>query len=232
MDKHAPEQVVVHHNIAYQTTPRLNFDLYQPENIKQSTPRPTIVWIHGGGWISGAKDNARGYFKLLAAQGYNVVSVEYQFAPEAIYPTQLNQINQALQFIQLNAKQYAIDANQLFLAGDSAGANLASHYAALLTNVDYAKQSSFNPHSFNHPNVRGELKMEISVKQINKRIEEFQQSGKQAETLKIGYKTYAKLMNEDKFADALKKDVNDPMIRYYKDIKIKLVTEKHHFEVK
>lgn len=47
--------------------------------------------------------------------------------------------------------------------------------------------------------------MEISVKQINKRIEEFQQSGKQAETLKIGYKTYAKLMNEDKFADALKK---------------------------
>lgn len=74
--------------------------------------------------------------------------------------------------------------------------------------------------------------MEISVKQINKRIEEFQQSGKQAETLKIGYKTFAKLMNEDKFADALKKDVNDPMIRYYKDIKIKLVTEKHHFEVK
>lgn len=145
MDKHAPAQVVVHHNIAYQTTPRLNFDLYQPENIKQSTPRPTIVWIHGGGWISGAKDNARGYFKLLAAQGYNVVSVEYQFAPEAIYPTQLNQINQALQFIQLNAKQYAIDANQLFLAGDSAGANLASHYAALLTNVDYAKQSSFTP---------------------------------------------------------------------------------------
>ncbi|KAF1024462.1 hypothetical protein [Acinetobacter sp.] len=74
--------------------------------------------------------------------------------------------------------------------------------------------------------------MEISVKQINKRIDEFQQSGKQAETLKIGYKTYAKLMNEDKFADLLKKDVNDPMIRYYKDIKIKLVTEKHHFEVK
>lgn len=74
--------------------------------------------------------------------------------------------------------------------------------------------------------------MEISVKQINKRIDEFQEAGKKAETLKIGYKTYAKLMNEDKFADLLKKDVNDPMIRYYKDIKIKLVTEKHHFEVK
>ena len=36
--------------------------------------------IHGGGWISGSKEHARGYFKLLAAQGYNVVSVQYQFA--------------------------------------------------------------------------------------------------------------------------------------------------------
>ncbi|MFW1814098.1 hypothetical protein ACG9X6_05455 [Acinetobacter guillouiae] len=74
--------------------------------------------------------------------------------------------------------------------------------------------------------------MEISVKQINKRIDEFQESSKKASTLEIGYKTYAKLMNEDKFADALKKDPHNTMVRYYKDIKIKLVTEKHHFEVK
>lgn len=74
--------------------------------------------------------------------------------------------------------------------------------------------------------------MEISVKQINKRIDEFQESSKKASTLEIGYKTYAKLINEDKFADALKKDPNNTMVRYYKDIKIKLVTEKHHFEVK
>lgn len=74
--------------------------------------------------------------------------------------------------------------------------------------------------------------MEISVKQINKRIDEFQESIKKASTLEIGYKTYAKLMNEDKFAEALKKDPNNTMVRYYKDIKIKLVTEKHHFEVK
>ena len=74
--------------------------------------------------------------------------------------------------------------------------------------------------------------MEISVKQINKRIDEFQESSKKASTLEIGYKTYAKLMNEDKFAEALKKDPNNTMVRYYKDIKIKLVTEKHQFEVK
>ena len=143
MDKHAPENVIVTHNITYQEQPKLSLDLYQPIDIQQFEKRPTVIWIHGGGWISGAKDNARGYFKLLAAQGYNVVSVQYQFAPQAIYPTQLYQINNALRFIQQNAKQYHIDADQLFLAGDSAGANLASHYAALLTNPNFAKESGF-----------------------------------------------------------------------------------------
>lgn len=73
--------------------------------------------------------------------------------------------------------------------------------------------------------------MDISVKQVNKNIEEFQTSGKTPSELVIGYKTYAKLMNEDKFADALKKDAKNSLVRYYKDIKIKVVTEKHHFAV-
>ena len=74
--------------------------------------------------------------------------------------------------------------------------------------------------------------MEISVKKVNKRIEEFLATSGKPSVLEIGYKTYAKLMNEDKFANALKKDQEDPMLRFYKDIKIKMVTEKHHFLVK
>jgi len=74
--------------------------------------------------------------------------------------------------------------------------------------------------------------MEISVKKVNKRIEEFLETGTKPKVLEIGYKTYAKLMNEDKFAEALKKDPKDPMARFYRDIKIKMVTEKHYFEVK
>ena len=104
------------------------------------------MWIHGGGWISGSKEHARGYFKLLAAQGYNVVSVQYQFAPQAIYPSQLHQIDQALEFITQHAAEYQIDAQNLYLAGDSAGANMVSHYAALLTNPAFAKQSDFHPY--------------------------------------------------------------------------------------
>ncbi len=73
-------------------------DIYQPETSTVIHLEPTIVSIHGGSWGLGSKEHAGGYFKRLAAQGYNVVSVQYQFAPEAIYPTQLNQIDAALTF--------------------------------------------------------------------------------------------------------------------------------------
>ncbi len=83
MDRYAPSAVIVQQNITYAPQQKLSLDLYQPQNIASIGPRPTIVWIHGpGGWISGSKEHARGYFKLLAAQGYNVVSVQYQFAPQ------------------------------------------------------------------------------------------------------------------------------------------------------
>lgn len=145
IDKYAPQEILVQKNIMYMQQPSLTLDVYQPKNVMQLQPRPTVVWIHGGGWISGSKEHARGYFKLLAHQGYNVVSVQYQFAPQVIYPNQLLQINQALKFITEHAQEYHINANQLYLAGDSAGANLVSHYAALISHPDFARQSNITP---------------------------------------------------------------------------------------
>ena len=145
IDQYAPADVLVQRNIKYMQDPALILDIYQPQNVQQLKPRPTIFWVHGGGWVSGSKEHARGYFKLLAAQGYNVVAVQYQFAPQATYPHQLLQINQALKFITEHARDYHINAQQLYLAGDSAGANLVSHYAALLSNPAFAQQSKIVP---------------------------------------------------------------------------------------
>lgn len=145
IDRYAPQEILVQKNIKYMQAASLTLDIYQPKNVMQFEPRPTVVWVHGGGWVSGSKEHARGYFKLLANQGYNVVSVQYQFAPQAIYPNQLLQINQALKFLSEHAQQYHINANQIYLAGDSAGANLVSHYAALISNPDFAQQSGITP---------------------------------------------------------------------------------------
>ena len=72
--------------------------------------------------------------------------------------------------------------------------------------------------------------MGIDLKELNKQIDDFKES-KDPQRLVSGYKTYSKLMKENKFLDKISKDVNDPMIRYYKEIKIKIVTEKHFFEI-
>lgn len=143
MDRDAPQQVHVLENIQYQQDPDLTLDVYLPPQTHNSELRPAVVWIHGGGWISGSKAHARGYFKRLADAGYPVFSLQYQLAPAVTYPAQLHQINQALAYIQEHAALFGVDARQLFLAGDSAGANLASHYAALLSNPEFAAQSEF-----------------------------------------------------------------------------------------
>ena len=145
MDRYAPKNIQVQHDIVYATQANLSFDLYQDSQLQDLAARPTIVWIHGGGWIAGSKTHARGYFKLLAAQGFNVIAVQYQFAPHATYPTQLQQIDLALNYITQHAEKYQLNPQQLFLAGDSAGANLASHYAALLSNPTFAQQSNLQP---------------------------------------------------------------------------------------
>lgn len=72
--------------------------------------------------------------------------------------------------------------------------------------------------------------MSINLKELNKQIADFKEN-KEPKKLIIGYKTYSKLMKESKFLDKISKDANDPMIRYYKEIKIKIVTEKHFFEI-
>lgn len=73
--------------------------------------------------------------------------------------------------------------------------------------------------------------MELSLKEFKKRIEALKSIGKEPSRIIIGYKTYANLMKEEKFVCHISKDLNDPMVRYYKGIKIKMVTEKHYLEI-
>lgn len=73
---------------------------------------------------------------------------------------------------------------------------------------------------------------DISVKKINKLIEQFEQEGNQTQALEMGYKTYAMLMSDQKFADKVTKSAENAEERLYKKIKIKLIPEKHHFKIK
>ncbi|WP_378144685.1 alpha/beta hydrolase [Cnuibacter sp. UC19_7] len=108
-------------------------------------PLPTVVWIHGGAWISGERGNVAPYLQILAAHGYTTIGLDYTVGPEATYPTAVTQLDQALGYIVDHAEELRIDPQRIVLAGDSAGAQLASQLAVLTTNPRYADLLGLTP---------------------------------------------------------------------------------------
>ncbi len=121
-------------------------DVYFPQSTEHTNQAlPTVVWTHGGAWVSGSKTDDGPYFKLLAAQGFTVVSLDYTLAPEKTYPAQIFELNDAQAYLVANASRLHIDPNKIFLAGDSAGAQLTSQIDALITNPAYANEVGIKP---------------------------------------------------------------------------------------
>lgn len=121
-------------------------DVYYPSDVKNTERAlPVIVWIHGGGWVSGHKEDIANYCRILASKGYTTVSVDYSVAPEKKYPTPLKQMNVALAYLASNAKRLHIDSNHFVLAGDSGGAHIAAQTGAIICNSSYAQLFSISP---------------------------------------------------------------------------------------
>jgi acetyl esterase/lipase len=129
-------------------------DVFYPSHFESATRLPTIVWVHGGGFIAGSKDNITGYLQALAAKNFAVVGVNYSLAPTRRYPTPVLQVNRALAFLSRNEPALHVDVTRLFLAGDSAGAQIAAQLAIVLSNPLYAKRMRVTP-SIDRRQLRG-----------------------------------------------------------------------------
>ncbi|CAN5489100.1 alpha/beta hydrolase [soil metagenome] len=117
-------------------------DVYFPN---AETRLPTIVWTHGGAWVAGSKDDHAPYYELLASEGYTVISLNYSLGGSAKYPTAIFQINEAFAFIQESAEQFRVNTERIVLAGDSAGAQITSQLAAIITNPEFAAEMEITP---------------------------------------------------------------------------------------
>lgn len=121
-------------------------DVYMPDHaVQQHQSLPIIIWTHGGAWVSGDKDNVAPYYKRLANQGFVVVAVNYTLAPNKPYPYALHQLNDAHRYVVRNAGDFAGNPDKIILAGDSAGAQLSSQLAAVITNPEYAREVGVRP---------------------------------------------------------------------------------------
>ncbi len=145
--KHAPEGITIISDQQYDVNDRDAFlDVYYPTAIvKSDTLLPVVVWIHGGGWVSGTKEEGSNYYKILASKGVVVVSIDYSIAPEKKYPLPLKQVNAALNFLNQHADRFHIDPNNFFIAGDSGGAHIAAQVANIITNKSYSDLIDVKP---------------------------------------------------------------------------------------
>lgn len=136
----AGDDVFEQKDLSYGHERDAKLDVYYPKVVAGSKERlPTIVWVHGGAWVGGDKSHISNYLKLLAGQGYTVVGVNYSRAPGAKFPESLRQVMEALAWIQARTAALHVDSSRLVLAGDSAGAHIASQIVAMTVNLEYAR---------------------------------------------------------------------------------------------
>jgi acetyl esterase/lipase len=130
----------------YDMTSGMKADVYFPTEAANSKKElPVIIWTHGGAWISGSKNDRAPYFKLLAAEGFTVIAPDYTLAPEKTYPAQLQELNNLYAYIKENHQRFYANTNSIFLAGDSAGSQLSSQMAAIVTDSHYANEVGIKP---------------------------------------------------------------------------------------
>ena len=120
-----PEGVTVRRDVEYGHTGErpLLLDLYLPADL--SEPLPAIIFIHGGSWRSGKKEDYRVYGLHFADLGYAVASIQYRLSAEAPFPAAVHDVKAAVRFLKAEAESLGIDPERIGVAGGSAGGHLA-----------------------------------------------------------------------------------------------------------
>jgi len=125
-----PDKAIVYGDIPYagDTLQKHLLDIYLPENAGSKTP--LVVWIHGGAWMLNDKYADMSYMKStvrgILDSGYALASINYRYSTDAVFPAQIQDCNQAVEFLYQHAEQYQIDRNRIAVIGFSAGGHLAS----------------------------------------------------------------------------------------------------------
>lgn len=127
-----PSQFANHHlDVAYaDEDPRQVLDLWLPN--EGTGPFPLVVFVHGGGWVSGDKreNTMPGVFKF-PSQGYALACVEYRLVPDVRWPEPLEDVRAAIRFLRAHAAEYNLNPEKVAIMGNSAGGHLANMVAAL-----------------------------------------------------------------------------------------------------
>ena len=120
-----PDGVAEHKDIEYGRVGArsLQLDLFTPTNLTHSVPG--LIFIHGGGWKGGKRQDYRVYTTHFAKLGYVVATISYRLVPEAPYPACVQDAKNAVRWMRANAAQWHVDPDRIVVIGGSAGGHLS-----------------------------------------------------------------------------------------------------------
>ena len=112
--------------LSYGSNPLQVLDFYRAQGTAK--PAPLVLFVHGGGWKRGSKDNAAGGWKQIhyPASGYAYASINYRLVPDATVEQQAADVAAALAHLLTRADALGIDRTRVVLMGHSAGAHLVA----------------------------------------------------------------------------------------------------------
>jgi acetyl esterase/lipase len=113
-------------DLPYGSHPRHRLDVYRPD-ASAATPRPVLLFFHGGGFIGGDKAQRRNVGEFFACEGFVTVLANYRLAPESRWPSGAQDVAAATAWVRREIHRYGGDADRIVLLGESAG---AAHVAA------------------------------------------------------------------------------------------------------
>lgn len=115
-----------HQTIAYGPDPMQNMDFTPP--AKPNGAAPLVVFVHGGAWTQGNKDNATGGWKAphYTSLGYAFASINYRLVPQVRVEDEAGDVAAALARLIAEADKLGIDRRRIILMGHSAGAHLVA----------------------------------------------------------------------------------------------------------
>ena len=127
---------------------------------------PLILFVHGGGWKRGSKDNATGAAKVshYNGLGYAFASINYRLVPDATVEQQAQDVADALAYLREQAPALGVDPNRIVLMGHSAGAHLV---ALVGTDMRYLTKAGLKPDA-----VRGVIALDGAAYDVARQMQE------------------------------------------------------------
>lgn len=120
-----PEHIDVFRDITYKTIDgmELQVDIYRQKDLQE--PAPTLIFVHGGAWKKGKRQDYLPYLIDYAEKGYVTATLSYRLSGVAKFPAAAQDVNCGIKWIKEHAEDYGIDPDRLALVGGSAGGHLS-----------------------------------------------------------------------------------------------------------